>query len=124
MSFMKSSTSILILNALHFSIKLALKNRKKIDEMRNSWDMFAFILCIVLVCSLNISNVSLFFRKLRDLNYNQNWQKVTFKNERIKYENRNEKREMKILENFELSRSYAYFIDVTAQWEDIKRHLI
>ena len=124
MSFMKSSTSILILNALHFSIKLALKNRKKIDEMRNSWDMFAFISCIVLVCSLNISNVSLFFRKLRDLNYNQNWQKVTFKNERIKYENRNEKREMKILENFELSRSYAYFIDVTAQWEDIKRHLI
>jgi len=53
------------------------------------------------------------------MNYNYNHsnynQKVTFKNERIKYEKRNKKREMKILENFELSRSYAYFIDVTAQ---------
>ena len=62
------------------------------------------------------------------MNYNHNHsnynQKVTFKNERIKYEKRNKKREMKILENFELSRSYAYFIDVTAQWEDIKRHVI
>ena len=64
MSFMKSSTLILILNALHFSIKLALKNRKKIDEMRNSWDMSVFILCIVLICLSNISDVSLFFRKL------------------------------------------------------------
>jgi len=36
MSFMKSSTSILIFNALHFSIKLALKNRKRIDEMKDS----------------------------------------------------------------------------------------
>ncbi len=64
MSFMKLSTSILIFNALHFSIKLALKNRKKINEMKDSWDMFALILHIVLICSLNISDVSLFFRKL------------------------------------------------------------
>ncbi len=64
MSFTKSSTSILILSALHFSIKFALKNRKKIDEMKNSWNMFAFISRIVLICSLNISDVSLFFRKL------------------------------------------------------------
>jgi len=48
----------------------------------------------------------------KHLNYNQ---KVTFKNERIKYEKRNEKREMKILENFELLRLYAYFINMTAQ---------
>jgi len=64
MSFTKSSTSILIFNALHFSIKLMLKNRKKINEMKDFWDMFAFILCIVLICSLNINDVSLFFRKL------------------------------------------------------------
>ncbi len=44
MSFMKLSILILILNALHFSIRLALKNRKKIDEIRNLCDMFAFIL--------------------------------------------------------------------------------
>ncbi len=62
---MKLNISILIFNALHFSIKLALKNRKKINEMKDSWDMFAFISCIVLICSLNISNISLFFRKLR-----------------------------------------------------------
>ena len=36
MSFTKLSTSILIFNALHFSIKLALKNRKRIDEMKDS----------------------------------------------------------------------------------------
>ncbi len=65
MSFTKLSTLILILNASHFSIKLALKNRKRINEMRNSWDMFAFTSCIVLICSSNISDVSLFFRKLR-----------------------------------------------------------
>jgi len=62
---MKLNTLILILNALHFLIKLALKNRKKIDEMRNLCDMSAFILHMSLVCSLNISNVSQFFRKLR-----------------------------------------------------------
>ncbi len=65
MSFTKLSTLILILSALHFSIKLALKNRKRIDKMRNSWDMSAFISRIVLICSLNINDISLFFRKLR-----------------------------------------------------------
>ena len=65
MSFTKLSTLILILSALYFSIKLALKNRKRIDEMRNSWDMSAFISHIVLICSLNINDISLFFRKLR-----------------------------------------------------------
>jgi len=64
MSFTKSSTSILIFNALHFLIKLALKNRKRIDEMRNLCDMFAFISRMSLVCSLNLSNVSQFSRKL------------------------------------------------------------
>jgi len=63
-SFMKSSTSILILNALHFSIKLALKNRKRINEIKNLCDMSAFILCISLVYSLNISDIFQFFRKL------------------------------------------------------------
>jgi len=62
---MKLSTSILIFNALHFSIKLTLKNRKRINEMRNFCDMFAFISRISLVCSLNISDVFQFFRKLR-----------------------------------------------------------
>ncbi len=64
MSFMKSSTSILIFKALHFSIKLVLKNRKRIDDMRNLCNMSAFIHCIMLICSLNISDDSLFFRKL------------------------------------------------------------
>ena len=63
-SFMKLSTFILIFNALHFSIKLALKNRKKINEIRNLCNMFAFILRISLICSLNLSNVSQFLRKL------------------------------------------------------------
>ncbi len=36
MLFMKLSTSILILSTLHFLIKLALKNRKRIDEMKDS----------------------------------------------------------------------------------------
>ncbi len=58
MSFTKLSTSILILNTLHFSIRLALKNRKRINEMRNLDDMSAFILCMSLVYSLNLSNVS------------------------------------------------------------------
>jgi len=62
---MKSSTSILILNASHFSIKLALKNRKKIDEMRDLCNMFAFISRMLLICSLNISNVFQSFKKLR-----------------------------------------------------------
>ncbi len=50
MSFTKLSTSILILNALHFSIKLTLKNRKRIDEMKNFCDMFAFILRMSFIC--------------------------------------------------------------------------
>jgi len=64
-SFTKSSTLILIFNALHFSIKLALKNKKRINEMKNLCDMSAFILRMSLICSLNISDVSQFFRKLR-----------------------------------------------------------
>jgi len=65
MSFTKLNTLILISRALHFSIKLALKNRKRIDDMRNLCNMSAFTRCIALVCSLNISDDSLFFRKLR-----------------------------------------------------------
>ncbi len=64
-SFMKSSTSIFILNASHFSIKLALKNRKRIDEMKDFCDMSAFISRMLLICSSNISNVSQSFKKLR-----------------------------------------------------------
>jgi len=58
MSFTKLSTLILILNTLHFSIRFMLKNRKRINEMRNLCNMFAFILCMSLVCLLNLSNVS------------------------------------------------------------------
>jgi len=65
MSFTKSSTLILISKALHFLIKLALKNRKKINDMKNLCDMSAFIYRIALICSLNVSNDSLFFRKLQ-----------------------------------------------------------
>ncbi len=64
MSFTKLSTSILIFNALHFSIRLALKNRKRIDKMRNLCDMSAFILRMSLIYSLNLSNVFWFLRKL------------------------------------------------------------
>ncbi len=64
MLFMKLSTSILIFNASYFLIKLALKNRKRINEMRNLCDMFAFILRISLIYSLNLNNVSWFSRKL------------------------------------------------------------
>ncbi len=64
MSFIKLSTSILIFNTLHFSIRLALKNRKRINKMRNFCDMSAFILRMSLVYSLNLSNVSWFSRKL------------------------------------------------------------
>ena len=64
MSFTKLNTLILILNALHFSIRLALKNRKKINEMKNLCDMFAFILRMSFIYSLNLSNVSQFLRKL------------------------------------------------------------
>ncbi len=64
MSFTKLNTSILILNALHFSIKLMLKNKKRIDEMRNLCNMLAFILHMSLVCSLNLNDVSWFSRKL------------------------------------------------------------
>jgi len=63
-SFTKLSTLILILNALHFLIRLALKNRKKIDEMKNLCDIFAFILCMSLICLLNLSDVSWFLKKL------------------------------------------------------------
>ena len=65
MSFTKSSTLILILNASHFSIRLALKNRKKIDKMKDFCDMSAFISRMSLICSLNLSDVSQFLRKLR-----------------------------------------------------------
>jgi len=54
MSFTKLSTSILIFSALHFSIKLTLKNRKKIDEMKNLCNMFAFILHMSLIYLLKI----------------------------------------------------------------------
>jgi len=64
MSFMKSSTSILISKALHFSIKLALKNKKRINDMKDSCDMSAFTRCIALICLSNVSDDSLSFRKL------------------------------------------------------------
>ncbi len=64
MSFTKLSTSILIFNALHFLIRLVLKNRKRINKMRNFCDMSAFILRMSLICSLNLSNVFRFSRKL------------------------------------------------------------
>jgi len=64
MSFTKLSTLILIFSASHFSIKLALKNRKRINEMKNLCDMSAFILHMLLVCSLNLNDVSQFLRKL------------------------------------------------------------
>ncbi len=62
---MKLSILILIFNASHFSIKLALKNRKKIDEIKDFCDMSAFIHHIMLICSLNINDDSLSFRKLQ-----------------------------------------------------------
>jgi len=65
MLFMKSSTLILISKASHFSIKLALKNRKRIDDMKNLGNMSVFTRCIALIYSLNVSNDSLFFRKLQ-----------------------------------------------------------
>ncbi len=65
MSFMKSSTLILIFKALHFSIKLALKNRKRINDMKDLCNMSAFTHCIMLIYSLNVSNDSLSFRKLQ-----------------------------------------------------------
>ena len=64
MSFIKLSISILIFSALHFLIRLALKNKKRINEMKNLCDMSAFILHISLIYSLNLSNVSQFLRKL------------------------------------------------------------
>ncbi len=64
MSFTKLSTSILILNVLHFLIKLMLKNRKKINEIKDFCNMFAFISRMLLIYSLNLSNVSQFSRKL------------------------------------------------------------
>jgi len=65
MSFIKSSTSILISKALHFLIKLVLKNRKRIDDMKNLCNMSAFTCHITLIYSLNISDDSLSFRKLQ-----------------------------------------------------------
>ncbi len=62
---MKLSTSILISNTLHFLIKLTLKNKKRINDMRNLCDISAFIHCITLVYSLNINDDFLFFRKLQ-----------------------------------------------------------
>ncbi len=54
MLFMKSSTSILIFSALHFSIRLALKNRKRISEMKDFCNMSAFILRMSLIYLLKI----------------------------------------------------------------------
>jgi len=65
MSFTKLNTLILISRALHFLIKLALKNRKKINDMKDFCNMSAFICCIMLIYSLNISNDFLSFRKLQ-----------------------------------------------------------
>ncbi len=65
MSFMKLNTSILISRTLHFLIKLTLKNRKRINDMKDLCDISTFIQCIALIYSLNISNDSLSFRKLQ-----------------------------------------------------------
>jgi hypothetical protein len=65
MSFTKFNTSIFISNILHFSIKFALKNKKRIDDMRNFCDMLASILRIALIYSLNINDDFLSFKKLR-----------------------------------------------------------
>ncbi len=64
MLFTKLSTSILIFSASNFSIRLALKNRKKIDEMKNLCNISAFILRMSLVYSLNLNDVFWFSRKL------------------------------------------------------------
>ncbi len=56
MSFMKLSTLILISKVLHFLIKLALKNRKKINDMRNLCDMSTFTYHIILIYLLNVNN--------------------------------------------------------------------
>jgi len=61
----KLNTLILIFNALHFSIKLALKNRKRINDMKDFCNMSVFTHLIALVYSLNVSDNSLSFRKLR-----------------------------------------------------------
>ncbi len=63
-SFTKLSTLILIFSTLHFLIKLALKNRKRINKMRNFCNMSAFILHMSFIYSLNLSDVSWFLRKL------------------------------------------------------------
>ncbi len=64
MSFTKLSTLILIFSVLYFSIKLTMKNKKRINEMKNLCDMFAFILHMLFIYSFNLSNVSWFSRKL------------------------------------------------------------
>jgi len=56
MSFMKLSTLILISKVLHFLIKLALKNRKKINDMRNLCDMSIFTYHIMLIYLLNVND--------------------------------------------------------------------
>jgi len=65
MSFMKLSISILIFKALHFSIKLALKKRNKIDDIENLCNISASTLCIALIYSLNSKDDFLSFKKLR-----------------------------------------------------------
>ncbi len=65
MSFTKLSTLILISKALHFLIKLVLKNRKRIDDMRDFCNMSVFTYCITLICSFNVSDDSLSFKKLQ-----------------------------------------------------------
>jgi len=65
MLLMKLNTSILIFNALYFSIKLMLKNKKKINNMKDLCNMSAFILYIALVYLLNINDDFLLFRKLQ-----------------------------------------------------------
>ena len=61
---MKLSISTFIFNALHFLIKLALKNRKRKKKLKDFWDMSAFILHIMLIYSLNINEVFQSFKKL------------------------------------------------------------
>jgi len=65
MLFIKLNTSILIFNVLHFLIKLALKNKKRINDMKDLCNMFVFTLRIMLIYLLNTNDDSLSFRKLR-----------------------------------------------------------
>jgi len=65
MLFTKLNTLILIFNTLHFSIKFVLKNKKKINDIKDFCNMFMFILCIIIICSLNINDDFLLFKKLQ-----------------------------------------------------------